>query len=256
MTTLRQIITDAYRKSNTISVGETPESDQFDEGLRYLVSFIASVYGREVGELLTPINYGSENITSPHGKVLDRDTHIQSTYLPSNTRLIVNHEAASSIFLDPRPENGAMFQVIDMAGNLDTRNLTINGNGNHIEGASSLVLNTASLNKKWMYREDLNNWVAITDLTADSEMPFPTEFDEFFTISLAIRLKPSYGSALTNEEAMVLQRATSMLKTRYSQKRRVLPELALQKIHPHRHWGFYDDGYTYDDEFENGRTFL
>lgn len=68
MTTLRQIIIDAFREGNLIASGETPDADQFDEGLRKLQRIITGTYGYVIGERLQPLNFGSLGLTNAYAK--------------------------------------------------------------------------------------------------------------------------------------------------------------------------------------------
>lgn len=242
MTTLRQIIIDAFRQSNLVASGETPEAAEFDEGLRKLQTFIDSTYGYEIGENLQPLNFGSANLTNPYAKRDDLDDYVKASYVPSNILLRANNETPCVLFLDPAPMDGAMIGIIDIAGNFTTNSVTLNGNGNNIEGFSSVTLATNGVNKKWFYREDLGNWLPITDLTANDEMPFPSKFDDYFITSLAMRLNPMYGVETRPETMNVLNRTLSRLRSTYRQKNNTPLPLALERMDG-AIFGFYDKAF-------------
>lgn len=242
MTTLRQIITDAFRQSNLIGAGESPDAPEFEEALRKLTTFISGLYGHELGEPLQTLNFGSENLTSPHAKRDDLDDYVKSSYVPSNVRLRANNESSCILFLDPHPEDGARVGVVDVAGNLATKPITLNGNGNNIEGTASVTLTTNGVNKEWFYRADLGNWVPVTGLTADSEAPLPSEFDDYFITSLALRINPSYGVETRAETMSVLNRTLSRIRSRYRQRNNTPIQLGLQRM-DRAVFGFYDKAF-------------
>jgi hypothetical protein len=217
MTTLRSIVTDAYRECGITGVGLEPEADEFDEGLRRLQSIIKSVYGNEMGEPLRSINFGTYSLNNSYAKSEDASSEINSVYIPSNVRLIFNTNTSNTLYLQPNPQDGARIGIVDSQGNFGTSPQTLNGNGRQIEGAQSIVLNTNSLNREWFYRADLGQWVRVTTLLASDSMPLPNEFDDFFITLLAFRLNPRYGAETSQETNEVLKRMSRHLRSRYAQ---------------------------------------
>jgi hypothetical protein len=71
VTTLRDIVTDAFRECGITGVGLEPEADEFDEGLRRLQSIIKSVYGNELGEPLRSLNFGTYSLSNPYALAED-----------------------------------------------------------------------------------------------------------------------------------------------------------------------------------------
>lgn len=227
MTTIRTIITDAYGETGIIGDGSDPSAEQLTKALRRLNALYASFFGAELGENLTTVNYGTAGLTNSYAISEDDSSDIKSTYLPTNIRLVLNNEVATTLYLDPNPDDGARFAVVDNAGNLATYNVTVNGNGRHIENASSVTLNTNSLNREWFYRADLGNWVRIADLTEDDESPLPSAFDDLLVTALALRLNPAYGAQTSQEMVDVFSRMKRLFKARYIQHREVNSEDAL-----------------------------
>jgi len=107
---------------------------------------------------------------------------------------------------------------VDAAGNFATYNVTIDGNGRKIEGAATVTLSTNSQSARWMYRGDTGNWVKIEELAVDDDMPFPSEFDDYFTQMVALRLNPRYGQQMTADMAANLRRWRGALRSRYRRK--------------------------------------
>lgn len=224
MTTLRSIISKAFREAGITAVGETPDADQHAEGLDHLNNIITSLYGNELGEELLSVNYGTSGITNPYGLAEDDSWSISSVYLPSNTRLILNISTASNIFLPPNPRDGARIAIIDAKGTLASANVTLNANGRLIESSASVVLNTNSLNREWFYRADLATWVRVTDLLADDNVPWPQAFDNYLITLLAFRLNPRYGAQTDESLTAVIQDMKKRFRARYRQVTEVRSE--------------------------------
>lgn len=218
MATALEIISDAYRESNLIGIGVVPDSGQQVEGLRRLNAVISSALGFEIGEQLTDWQVGATNINAP-----DIYTYSASvwTHPIQNSRLLLNAEQPQTLFLPTRPDDGARMAAIDQLGTLATYPVTLNANGQNIQGAPTLVLNTNRLNKVWFYRADLGDWVPVATLLISDEMPFPSEFDDSFVTLLAMRINPRYGRAISQETATWMTRSMQKLRTRYRQKKTV-----------------------------------
>lgn len=242
MTLVSQIITDAYRESNLIPLVATPNTNQVAEALRRLNTILLSTVGNEAGDGLTEYNiegdYSDESLTSP--------------WIPDNARLMLNNTSAKEYTLDPYPQDGQRFAVVDVLGNLATYNVTINGNGRKIEDATTLTLNTNSIYRQWLYRSDTGNWVRIATVIESDEMPFGVEFDDYFVTALALRINPRYGQVISAETNGAYQRAKSQLRSRYRVTRQIRPDLDPR--------GFLADRELYwssdSDDFEKGKTRL
>lgn len=234
MTTARDIVKDALRESGILALGDTPSAESEEEGLKRLNVLIRSVLGYEVGEGLISMSYS------------DYQSTIDSQYVPSNVRLYLELEQDTTIDLEPNPQDGARLSILDMADNFSTNNLTLDGNGRLIEGGTTLVLNTNSENREWLYRADTGNWARVSTLTDGDDFPFPLEFEDFFVTSLAMRLNPRYGQEIPQATLVALRRAGNQLKARYAQKREVYSEAALYRLTSNR--DFYHD----DEDFRRG----
>lgn len=230
MTTIRQIIIDAYGESNIVALDDEPTAEQYDFGLRRLNTLIQSLFGNELGEPLIPVNYGTSGLANSYGIAQDQTSYITSKYVPFNSRLILNLNTASTVYLNPKPKDGERFGVIDNAGNLGTYNLTVDANGRHIETTNSVTLNTNSLNREWFYRGDLNNWVRVADLISSDPSPLPSEFDDLLVTLLAFRINPRFGAETGTNLTEVLKRARKQFRARYSQIHEVSSELGLYRL--------------------------
>jgi len=217
-TIVSDIITDAYRESNLIAISASPTSPQATEALRRLETLIFSTFGNEVGydfEDWTVVT--DANIRKPSGVALTA-AEAAAWVINPQARLQCNLSAATTLDLDPYPTDGQRFKVIDVLGNFSTFNLTLNGNGRSVAGGSTLVLSTNGTKKEFFYRADLGEWVEITDLQLTSEMPFPADFDDFFTTSLAMRLNPRYGREIPPEAMQRYMMQRNQLIIRYDQQ--------------------------------------
>jgi hypothetical protein len=230
MTLVSQIITDAYRQSNILAIGDLPTDDQNTEGLTYINRVVKSVFGNEVGDPLMAFPIGGAGISRPagypwYGTVPDADW-----FVPKNTRLMFNLTQPVDIYLHPDPDAGTRFAVSDVTGNFSTYPVTVHGNGRLIEGAQSITLNTDDLKREWFYRDDTATWERYSPLEAADTFPFPEEFDDFFITMLAIRLNPSYGVQLDAQSEAIFKRSRSQLRTRYTQDVPMRSEIALIRL--------------------------
>jgi hypothetical protein len=230
MTSIRQIVTDSYREDGILAVEEAPSAEQLTEGLRRLNSLYRSLFGNELGEPLKTINYGIAGLTNAYAKAEDLSSDVDSMYLSSNYRVILNVDSVVTLFLNPNPQAGARVSIVDNGENLATYNLTLNGNGRQIEDTASVTLSTNGVSREWFYRDDLANWVRVTDLTADDDSPLPEEFDDFLVTLLAFRLHPRYGAQTSPEMTEVLKRMKKQFKARYRQSTEENSEIGLYRL--------------------------
>lgn len=251
MTTIRQIVTDALREANVVAVGGSPEADVLDEAVRRLQNLYRSLFGYELGEQMQPWTYGTNGLTNSYAKALDMSSDVDSVFVPSNIRLILNIDETSTLYLNPEPEDGARFAVIDNGANLATYNVTLNGNGRKIELTNTVTLNTNSLNREWFYRADLGNWARVTDLDADAESPLPAEFDDFLITLLAFRLNPRYGAKNAVEMIEVLKRMRKQFRARYRQTNEQTSEDGLLHLSSN-YRGYYGTGVYNRIKFNRG----
>lgn len=215
MTLVHEIIKDAFREANLISITQSPTLDEQAEALRLLNRFVRSIFGVEAGEKLQSLAVGSNNVTTTNS--LPTYTVTGEAYVPLNARLLINTTAPLTVNLHPDPEDGARFAVVDASGNFATNNVTVSGNGRRIAGSLTAVLNTNSLKKEWFYRADLGDWQVISDLGLNDVFPFPLEFEDLFVIGLATRLNPRNGASIEEQAMLNYRRQRSLFRARYSQ---------------------------------------
>lgn len=236
MTTIRQIITDAYREAGITEIESTLDTDKFAEGLRRFNVLFNSLFENELGEPLLNVNYGHAGLTNAMALNLDQSQYIDNVYVPSNVRLVFNIDSATTLYLNPRPRDGARFAIIDNGSNLSSYNVTVNGNGRKIEGADSITLSTDSLTRQWFYRADTGNWVKVVDFVDGDESPFPEEFDDFLAMLLAVRLNPRHGATTSDEMVQMLKRARRQFRNRYRQVSEQDSEIGLYRLTANRRY--------------------
>lgn len=239
MTLVSSIITRAYRESNIIPLAGSVSAAQSTEALDRLNTLVLSTVGNEAGDGLTDLTIGG---TYDQSSVIN-------TWLPDNVRLLLNLTSSHTYLLDPLPKAGQRLAIVDVDSNLATYNVVLNGNGRNIEGVATLTLSTNGLNRQWMYRADLGNWVVITDLLTSDQMPFPEEFDNYFVLMLAMRLNPMYGQTMAAETIKALQRARGQLNARYALTKEVQSDLDPRNITSQRRYYDNFDG----DDFNTGK---
>jgi hypothetical protein len=194
----------AYREAAIKAVGAGLSEAEYTEGLERLNGFIASLFGSEIGQILSdwqvpavlrtaPI--AANNIALPYPQNLNSlDQPYASTenpitgreaYPPPNTRVLWGGTADTTIYLPEYPADGARIEFVN-AGS--TATLTVLGNGRRISGGASLTFASNAEPVLLFYRADLASWLPIAPLTLDQECPLPAEFDELLVAGTAIRL--------------------------------------------------------------------
>jgi len=227
MTTVTQLITDAFRQSNLLAITASPTPAQQQEALRYLNRILKSVFGNEAGDPFSTFPIGKKNITRPSGYPWWNTVPDNDWFVPKNTRVMLNLDQSVNLYLHPAPDDGSRFAAIDVSGTLATNPVTVYGNGNMIENNETVVLNTDGFDAEWFYREDLANWVKYAPIVEVDNFPFPEEFDDFFITLLAMRLNPSYGSSLDPQSEKIFERSRAQLRARYNQVIPTRSELGL-----------------------------
>lgn len=218
-TQISDIITDAFRESNLIPLNASPTAPETTEGLNRLQAIIKSVLGNEVGYIMQDWAITSaSNITRPSGVALS-SAQAAAWYVQPQARLQCDLSTATSIDLDPYPNDGQRFSVVDVGGNFASNNLTLDGNGRKVNSSSNIVFSTNDEVREFMYRADLGDWVEIDNFATDDNLPFPEDFNDYFTTALAMRLNPRYGRPLPPEAAARYDQQRLQIIERYNQSR-------------------------------------
>lgn len=247
MSLVSTIITDAFREGNVLPLGKAPNANQETEALRLLNQLFSTIYGDEAGEALQDWPLGNFGRESPEYDLGWTDRQIDRPII--NRRLIAVNEQAKTIYLALQPQDGSRMGIADPFGRLASVPVTLDANGRTIEGTATIVLNTNGLYREWFYRADLGNWMRLTGVTAADEMPFPADFDIFFTILLAMRINPRYGRQMDAQSQAMFQGERRKFVSRYLQS---LPLEILDDIS----WPFMStQSYDQQREFSATRAF-
>ncbi len=237
MTTVSQLITDAYRESNLIAVNSSPTSPEQTEALRLLNRVVKSLFGNEMGDPLDTIPLGKGNTQTPSNVPFYMDDMLDY-YVPKNTLLQCNLETPVTVRLDPSPQDGSRLHVVDASGNFATNSLTIYGNGRLIENSTNITVSINGLSRQWFYRNDLGTWVRLSDLELSDESPFPEEFDDLLIGQLSLRIAPRQGVSLSEATGATLQRLEKKFRAKYKQSQEVPSEHALTRLPSRKLYGF------------------
>ena len=219
MSTVLDIITQGLRESNNIGVGQSPSPNETTEALARLQSIVLSALGNEVGYIMEDWNVtASDGVTRPSGVPMTAAAAAAWTVSPQ-ARLICNLTAATTIKMDPLPQDGQRMAIVDAAGNFATYALTLDGNGRKVVGGATKVYNTNDSAQQLLYRSDTANWHTLAPLLTTDDMPFPEEFDDYFITMVAMRMNPRYGKELSESSVARLEQQRKQLSVRYNQTR-------------------------------------
>lgn len=234
MTPVSDIITQAFRESNIVPIGQAPTTPAQTEAFGRLQSLVAGVYGDDVGERLQDWLVGNAGVHWPYMRGWNE---LQWRYPIANSRIVLDHTTPQTLYWPLAPDNGARMQIIDLGDVLATYPITIDGNGRLVEGVRNLVLNTAGLNRTWMFNADTSNWVVQELIALDGEMPFPIEFDDYFIIKLAARINPRFGRSLDDITIARLNEMQERLESTYRQTRAMPAPIGVRRLSdPNRTW--------------------
>lgn len=226
MATTLDIITGGYRESNLIGINAAPTAAEQTQGLELLRDILSSVLGYQIGEKLIDWPVGTVNYENG----LPGWTQEIWSRPWANHRLVLNLNAPQTIYFPCKPDNGARMAVVDIIGNVGTYNVVLMGNGRNIQGAAQITLNTDSVNRSWIYRADLGDWIVETPVELGGDMPYPSAFDGFFKTKLAMRINPRYGRSMMQESVAELDSMQEKLRAAYRQRVVTPCDLAVQVL--------------------------
>lgn len=244
MTLTSGIIAAAYRESNTIAKGATPDSAQVAEALALLQVLVSGVMGYEVGRNFIDWPVGREGVNTLDQTVWNATDWC---YPSANVRLIAASATPQTIYMHPHPSDGARMMLIDPASRLSGAPITLDGNGRTVEGSLTVTKDANGVSSEWLYRADKGDWVLVADLTAvdPEQFPFPVAFDTYFITRLAMRLNPRYGRAMDVQSKLELDKAEDKLRAQYIQNTPVWPDAGVSALT--QGYGSLRSGRTYGD---------
>ena len=227
MSTLQQTIDDGWRELNLIGLGKSANTAQTTEGVRLLNQIYRFVLGFKAGESL--LNWPLGNYERAAIDQIQATT-LQLQNPPANARLVAVNESAITVNLPataPYLSDGARMGIVDPYSRLAAYPVTLEGNGNTIQGAASLLINTNATNKTWLFRADLGSWMLLDNLDETDTNPFPEEYDQFFAMMLAIRLAPRAGVSISSATQAYFAEEQKKFVARYIQNAPLIPDNSL-----------------------------
>jgi hypothetical protein len=224
MTTIAQIITDAYQANNLIALSAIPTADEQAKGLRYTNRLFQALFGDEIGDKLSDGVLSVNGITYPDYAY---SYPINTFNVRANTRIINSSTAAVTINMPINPQGGARVSFIDLTGALSTNPVTIDASDRLVEGAATKVLDVDGDSVDWFYRDDLASWQKISALELDDEFPLPEKFEELFISLLVLRLDPSVQVSMAEETGFLMKQMLRKLRATYRQTSEQPSEIGL-----------------------------
>lgn len=225
MTTIGQLVTDAYRENNIIPITRTPTTAEMAEAVARMSNIIVSYFGYELGEKLYDWNVPDPQRTAPVSAhypytpyTADKPADVY-LYPPPNVRIVAKNVSSTTLYLQQDPEDGARLGVVNVGS---TAPLTLDGNGRLIENAAAITLDPVA-NASWFYRADLGGWIKVLAAYGEAdESPFPVEYDDLLICDTAIRLGPRYGQEPASGTVARYQMKMAEFKAQYRQHPLVL----------------------------------
>lgn len=219
---VRDAIREGYRDVNLILAGSTPTDAELTEALDRLNDFRKYLFRSLLGEGLDawpvppPVGFGAP----PEG-LLSQNMGVDWSLFPiPNVRVLAKLTTATTLTLPLDPLPGSRFAVRDVGS--AAVNLTLAGNGKLIEGQLTLVDTVQALSgAEWFYRDDLASWERIDDLTLDSELPLPNEYNDLFIFYTAMRMSPRNNHVMSDDTRGMFRALLKDAQSYYAQKRRV-----------------------------------
>lgn len=232
-TTVRDTIRTALIKLRHTRIGKEPDADTAAYCLQELRNLIEHMAG-----------HGAS------GQVEDIRVD-QSQRLPESSpqaRLLIT-VGGLTITLPRLPRDGARVYVVDTTGAFGAAPVTLEAQDMRIAGQPSLALNTAGYNEGWMFRADLGSWEQITNLTLDSPLPFPAQFDQFWGLALAMRVGNTFALRLGPDDQRAYVDGRDALFARYV---RPIPAEFESAVWRAGSLGWRNGDYLFDARYQNG----
>lgn len=224
MTTIAQLITDAYQINNLIALSVIPSAAEQAKSLRYVNRLFKSLFGNEIGDKLSDGVLSSGGITYPDYAY---SYPINTFNVRSNTRILNSSTSAVTIYMPTNPQGGARVSFVDLTGAVSANPVTVVAEDRLIEGVVGKTINTDSEADDWFYRDDLASWQKISSLELTDEFPLPEEFEELFISLLVLRLDPAQGVTTGEELGYLMKQMVRKLRARYRQTTEQPAELGI-----------------------------
>lgn len=234
MTTNSTLITAAFREANYIGQGQTPTTEEQTEALRLLQSMVDSLQGSVIGikykpwYVPFPFHTAPKTIKNPaiYSGEVNAHTDRDQQYPPIQSRAIMRNTQPHTLYLQYQPLDGATFSIVDAGF---TGVVTLDANGMFFETDANDTTVTIepraegrNPTREYVFREDTASWNQVNNLVLEGEMPYPTQFDDYWITGLALRLASSFGAKQVEVTMVRFREMSSFLKGWYRQHQEVL----------------------------------
>lgn len=192
-----EIIVQAFSEGGFQPRAKLSMQEELHEALPRLNNLFHALVGLELGEKyrdwpIPPNRASSIPARYPRGPLEETPTEEQWTHPPANVRLMAANTGAVTVYFPSAPQDGARMAYADVGA---AANVTLHGNGRLIQGAASIEGEGGW--KRWFYRADRGEWICLDQLTMNTEMPLPPEFDDLFICGLVMRLAPRFKAEVS-----------------------------------------------------------
>lgn len=198
MATVRDIIKRSMRMLGVLSVGSEPSAAELADCLVAFNAMYIDLFGGGIGLRLTP-------------KVLTQSTEADGEY---------NYLASgvtATITLPQSPYRGQRVGVSDAQASLASAPVTVQGNGNLIEGSTSVTMSTNGEARTW-YFEPGTGWALEEELEAADIPPIDPRLHESLSALLAVRMASEFGETVSEPVAIMAYQASSNVFSLYGYK--------------------------------------
>lgn len=218
MTLISDIVSAAWKETNDVALESGPTEAESEHARLMLTRILHATLRFLAGQKLPvwavpPIKGSTTRYNYPLGN-MDRNPVADDMMPFPPTNRTVRAVTDYTVFLDPFAEDGA--QMVFTVANPGAV-LTVNPNGLLIDDSASLTVTGPG--QAWLFfRSDLGKWITILPSYGfDDEMPFPPEYDDYFTVLLSLRLTPLTGREPNAVVMSVASQGESDLRARYFQ---------------------------------------
>ena len=225
MATCQETIKEALAALRIIPMGRNPSAAQSEDALSKLQRMIDSFVGFGGSYPVLDVQVSSSvelDWRYPAQRLLCQQGSALTITLP---------QGASSGYQISQVTDGFRIQIVDVNGVAATYPITIARNGWKIAGsAANVILNTAGVNRSYVFRGDLGDWKQVSDLTLAADLPFPSEFDDGLAMLLAMRLEGQSGQPLGKRDAARGKACRDRLSARYAPPLRMTPDVSVSLL--------------------------
>jgi hypothetical protein len=197
------VIKQAMRSAGVLDANQEPRPSESEAALAALNGLQLSLFGNEVGLPLDAVSL-TGSLTGEFGAMYQ-----------------CKLSAAATLTFPNNPQDGARIGFIDVGGNFNTYNLTVNPNNRKIATAigtyatANQTMSAANVSKTYFFRSDAG-WTEETSWALTDTPYFPEIYHTALADILALVLAPQYSNDPTNHLVVNAQRGRDILMNRYN----------------------------------------